>query len=314
MSDKAAKHLFEYRMFRGLSRLLLALPEGLALRLGAFLGWSAGVLFRVRRREVDAHLALAFPERPPSWRRRVARASYVHLGREAVAMFRMAGMDPGAVQARTTLHGEEALRAALVEGKGVVMVTGHLGNWEIGGAALTARGIPVDAVAKGMANRRFDQDLVATRERLGMRVVDMEEAPRRVLRALRDGRVAALVADQNFHRGGIFVPFFGTLAATARGPALFALRTGAPIFLGVALREEEWPQRYRVELRRIEVEPTGDLEVDVRSLTEAHTSALEAEVRAHPEQYFWQHKRWKTRPPHDADPASGEEPARTGPV
>lgn len=297
MSEKALKHRLEYLGFRVLSAVLLALPEGMALRLGAFLGWKAGVVLRIRRREVDAHLARAFPRKPPSWRRRVARASYVHLGREAVAMFRMAGMDAAGVRERTTVHGLDELEAARAEGKGVVVVTGHLGNWEIGGAALTARGIPVEAVAKGMANRRFDRELVATRERLGLRITGMEEAPRRVLRALREGRVAALVADQNFHRGGIFVPFFGTLAATARGPALFALRSGAPLFLGVALREEGWPQRYRVELRRIPVEPTGELEQDVRRLTEAHTAALERDVRQAPEQYFWQHKRWKTRPP-----------------
>ena len=233
-------------------------------------------------------------------------------------MFRMAGLDAEAVRARTTVEGLDVLRSALAEGKGAVVVTGHLGNWEIGGAAVTARGIPVDAVAKGMANRRFDEELVATRERLGLRIVGMQEAPRRVLGALREGRVAALVADQNFHRGGIFVPFFGKLAATAKGPALFALRTGAPLFLGVAIREEGWAQRYRVSFRRIPVEATGDLEADVRRLTEAHTAALEREVRAWPEQYFWQHKRWKTRPPEEAaaTPAGAgtEEPAREGPV
>ncbi len=300
-SDKARKHRLEYAGFRVLSRVLLALPERVAHGLGAALGWTAGVLLRIRRREVDAHLALAFPRETPSWRRRVARASYVHLGREAVALFRMAGLDAEAVRARTTVEGLDALRSALAEGTGAVVVTGHLGNWEIGGAAVAARGIGVDAVAKGMANRRFDRDLVATRERLGLEVVGMEEAPRRLLRTLRAGRVAALVADQNFHRGGIFVPFFGKQAATAKGPALFALRTGAPLFLGVALREDGWPARYRVELRRVEVERTGELEEDVRRLTRAHVDALEAEVRAHPEQYFWQHKRWKTRPSAEAD-------------
>lgn len=314
MTDKALKHRLEYHLFRAVSAVLLSLPERLALRVGACLGWTAGVLVRIRRREVDAHLALAFPRKPPSWRRRIARASYVHLGREAVAMFRMAGLDAEAVRARTVLEGLDELRSALDEGKGAVLVTGHLGNWEVGGAALTARGIELDAVAKGMANRRFDRDLVATRRRLGLRVVGMEEAPRAVLRALRAGRAVALVADQNFHRGGIFVPFFGTPAATAKGPALFALRTGAPVFLGTAIREEGWPPRYRVSFRRIEVEASGDLDDDVRRLTEAHTGALERAVRDHPGQYFWQHKRWKTRPPVEGRDGPSEEPADGAPV
>jgi len=191
-----------------------------------------------------------------------------------------------------------------------VVVTGHLGNWEVAGAALSARGIPLDVVAKGMANRRFGEDLEATRRRLGMRVVDMAVAPREVLRSLRAGRVVALVADQNAREQGIFVPFFGVPAATFRGPALFALRAGAPIFMGTCVREPGRPHRYRARAERIDVTASGDLDADVLRLTEAHTAALERAVRQTPEQYFWQHKRWKTRPP----PASLQEPPGDPPV
>jgi len=180
-----------------------------------------------------------------------------------------------------------------------VVVTGHLGNWEVAGAALSARGFPLDVVAKGMANRRFGEDLEAARRRLGMRVVDMAVAPREVLRSLRAGRIVALVADQNAREQGIFVPFFGVLAATFRGPALFALRSGAPIFVGACVREPGWPQHYRLWTARIDFAASGDLEGDVVRLTEAHTAVLEQAVREAPEQYFWQHKRWKTRPPQE---------------
>lgn len=298
MSRKPVRHALEYAAFRVLAGVLRVLPEGLALRLGGALGWFAGRVLGLRRAAVDANLRLAFPDRDAAWRSAVARASWVHLGREAVAMFRMADLSPADLRARVEMDGAglAALRTALGQGRGAVLVSGHLGNWEIGGAALAAHGVPVDAVAKGMANARFDADLVATRERLGLRVVDMGRAPREVLRSLRAGRAAALVADQNMHRGGLFVPFFGVPAATARGPALFALRTGAPVFLGVALRAPGWPQRYRIHLREVPFAPTGDLEADVRTLTEAHVRALEALVRDTPDQYFWQHKRWKTRP------------------
>ena len=270
------------------------------------MGWVTGVVFRIRRRDVDRHLEIAFPECTSAWRRRTARACYAHFGRESVAIFRLAYVESPELVARTAVSGLEELRAALDEGRGVVLVTGHLGNWEIGGAALSARGLPVDAVAKGMANRRFGDDLTEARERLGMRVIDMAVAPRAVLKSLRGGRIAALVADQNAREHGVFVPFFGRSASTARGPALFALRSGAPVVLGVCLREAGWPQRYRVALRRIQVTPTGDLGNDVLRLTREHTSALETAVREAPEQYFWLHKRWKTAPP--------EEPLSLGPV
>jgi KDO2-lipid IV(A) lauroyltransferase len=302
---RPAKHAAEYALFRAVSALLRAVPESWALSLGAVLGHLAGSLARLRRRDVDANLRLAFPERSVRWQNRVARASYRHLGREAVAVFRLADADAGEVVDRTEVQGLEEMRAALAAGRGVVLVAGHLGNWEIGGAALASRGIPVDAVSKAMANRRFDADLVATRERLGMTVVDMADAPRAMLRTLRRGRVAALVADQNARVGSVFVPFFDRAAFTARGPALFALRADAPLFLGVCLRVGRRPS-YRVTLRRIEAERTGDLDEDVLRLTAAHVRALEEAVRAAPEQYFWQHKRWKTRPP--------EEPPPEGPV
>lgn len=295
------RHRLEYGLFRLVTALVSALPERAALGLGAALGWCCGVVLRIRRADVDRHLAFAFPEREAAWRSRVARASYAHLGREAVSTFRVTSRGPAEVVARTTIVGFAAFQAAVAEGRGVILVTGHIGNWELGGAAFSARGLPVDAVAKGMANPLFGADLEASRRRVGVRLVDLPQAPREALRSLREGHVLGLIADQNAREHGIFVPFLGREAATFRGPALFALRAGAPIFLGVPLREPGVPARYRVTVERIAVAPTGDLEEDVRALTRAHTAALERAVRAAPEQYFWQHRRWKTRPPGEVE-------------
>jgi KDO2-lipid IV(A) lauroyltransferase len=98
---------------------------------------------------------------------------------------------------------------------------------------------------------------------------------------------------------GVFVPFFGRQAATARGPALFAIRSGAPVFVGIALRDPGWTQRYTVAIRRLPFRPTGDVDADTRSLLAEYTRALEEAVRQAPEQYLWQHRRWKTRPPEE---------------
>ncbi len=290
------KHRFEYVVFRVLSAVLEVFPEDVALRVGAGLGRAAGHLLRGRRAVVDENIARAFPEQKPEWRRGVADESWAHLGREAVAILRLAGLDPADLTERTDVEGLDELRAALAEGRGAVIVSGHLGSWEIGGAAVSSFGIPLLAVAKPMANRRFDADLLATRTRLGMEVVDTGAAPKRVLRALAEGRAVGIVADQNAHTSPVFVPFFGIPAATHRGPALFALRAGSPMFLGVCVRLPGATNRFRVTLQRIRVERTGDLDVDVERLTAAHTALLEEAVRRAPEQYFWQHKRWKTRP------------------
>ncbi|MBT8337090.1 MAG: lysophospholipid acyltransferase family protein [Gemmatimonadetes bacterium] len=298
------RHRLEYFGFRALRGVFRLLPESWALALGEGVGWIAGSIFRIRRRVVAANLALAFPERDARWRRAVARGSYRHLGREAVAMFRLGSRTREWVEAATEVEGLEPLASAVSAGRGGIVVTGHLGSWEMGGAAIAVRGMPVDAVALVQANPLFDRDLVATRERLGMSVVRRGDASRAVLRSLRAGRVPALVADQNARNAPLFVPFFGVAAATFRGPALFALRSGAPLFVGLCVRSSRRPQRYRVVIREVSVPLTDDLEADVARLTEAWVAALEQGVRRDPEQYFWQHKRWKTRPPSEIETES----------
>jgi KDO2-lipid IV(A) lauroyltransferase len=291
------RHRVEVGAFRGARLVLGLLPETLALHVGALLGLIAASVLGVRRRAVDENLARAFPDAPAGWRARVARASYAHLGREAVMLFRIGRWSPERLGDRVVFRsGLDELRAALADGAGALVLTGHLGNWEVGGAALAARGLPVDAVYKRMANTGFELELLAERERLGMRMVEADDAPKQVLRGLRGGRIVAVVADQNAAGSGVFVPFFGTLASTARGPAVFALRTGAPVFAGVAIRRPGWRARYDVTIRRLPFAPTGDAEADIRALLGAFAKLLEEEVRNAPGQYFWQHRRWKTRP------------------
>jgi len=301
------RHRIEYGAYRFARWLWTAVPEGVAVRMGAAAGWIAGSVLRIRRREVDEHVALAFPDRPASWRRRVARGSYAHLGREAAILVRMPTWSRTEIAARVRFDNLEELRAAADRGA-VVVLTAHLGNWEIAGAALAALGFPMDVVGKGMANRRFERDLFALRERLGMRVIEITDAPKGVLRSLGRGRVAALLGDQNAHRYGVHLPFFGRLAATSRGPALFALRTGAPVFVGFPIRDPGWAQTYTLRARRLAFEPGETLEERTMNLLTAYHRELEESIRAAPDQYLWQHKRWKTRPPRERDAASeGEE-------
>ncbi|HEX6939037.1 MAG TPA: lysophospholipid acyltransferase family protein [Longimicrobiales bacterium] len=299
MSGRAPRlrHRIEYVLFRTAAAAAAIAGDAAAGRLMAAAGRLAYAPLGIRRRAVEAHLRRAFPERDDAWIRDTAAAAYAHLGREGAAMIRLASLDREHILARTEVEGLEAFRAALEPGRGIVLVTGHLGNWEIGGAALAARGIPIDGVAQRQSNPLFDRAIVAARERLGMRVIERSRAVREGLRALRAGRVVALVADQDARRAGVFVPFFGHPASTHRGPATLALRTGAPLFLGTALRSPHGG--YRVRLEPVEVDRHGDPDDVVRRLTAAFTARLEAAIRAAPDQYLWHHRRWKTRPPEE---------------
>ena len=299
MKLQKVRHYIEHLAFRAFSSVAIFLPEVLALSVGSFLGWITGSVLRVRRTEVDEHLFLAFPERTDAWRHDVARASYAHLGREAVATLRLSRATDKDLSERIRIPDLALFRTAVEEGRGVILVTGHLGNWEVGGGAFTSRGISLDAIAKGMANKAIGDAIAGVRERLGIDLIHMGEVAREVPRSLLRGRVVAILADQHAHKGGILVSFFGREASTTRAPALFAIRTGAPIFLGIALRDPGWRQRYTVSLERIDFQSTGEVDADIRGLTAAHSAALERAVRLAPEQYFWQHRRWKSAPGRD---------------
>lgn len=251
---------------------------------------------------MDENLRRAFPQQTDAWRRRVARESYRHLGREALAMLALGSRSAEEIRERTPITGWERLKEAIDRGQGVVMATAHFGNWELGGASLAVRGIGVDAVVQKQSNALVDRDLTRVREALGVRPINRRDAPRKVLRSLREGRVIGFLADQDARRAGVFVPFFGTPASTHRGPALFAIRSGAPLFLGVALRRPDG--MYECRAHPIEVDRSGPLDEAVVRLTAAFTRKLEEEIRGAPEQYFWLHRRWKTKPR-----ASGPDPA-----
>ena len=291
------RHVMEYAAFRACLGVLRLLPERLALALGGALGWFAGAVVRIRRDVTDTNLARAFPDRDQRWRDRIALASYRNLGREALASFLFAGDTKRRVLERTpNPSGGERFLEALRGGRGAILLTGHLGNWELAGAAAAARGVPLAAVAVRQANRLFDDLLMRNRSRLGISIIKRGENPLEVVRTIRAGRVAGLVADQNVPRGGLFVDFLGTPASTARGPALLALRENVPLFLGSCVALAGEPGRYRCELEEITCERTGDLQADVQRLTEAHVAALAERVRRHPGHYFWQHRRWRTGP------------------
>lgn len=291
---------------RGLQRVVCTLPEAAAERVGAAVGGLVGAPLGIRREVVRANLRLAFPEQSEAWVERLARASYRHLGREAAVMMRLPMLSAEEIRARTHLDGWDEVLAAVERGRGVILATGHLGNWEVAAASVAVRGLPIAAVVRRQGNRLFDAHLDATRRRLGVETIAQREARHAVPRILQAGGVVALVADQDVRERGVFAPFFGRLASTARGPALFALRHGAALFACAALRRPGEEPAYDIAGRPVPVQPTGDLEADVWRVTAELNARLEAVIRLRPEQYFWFHKRWKTpAPPELRRPVAG---------
>ncbi|MBA3343547.1 MAG: lysophospholipid acyltransferase family protein [Gemmatimonadaceae bacterium] len=305
MTDVAAEaapaptfaHRAEYFALRSVIRALSSLDWNTACAIGGRLGALGYRPLGVRKRVAEKQIAAAFPELDRKGVQRIARASFDHLGRASIETALLPSLgEKGVLGIVTQVDGWEHMERAIAARKGVVMVAGHHGNWELLGAYVAARGVPLDVIARGMANKLFDRYLNETRTRLGMVVVHDSEAVRRTPRSLREGRAVGFVADQGvLGLASTFVPFFGRPAKTPRGAAVFALRFNAPVLFVDAIRLPDG--KYRIIIEPVEATPTGNREEDVDAIIRRFSQLLEGWVRRFPEQYFWQHRRWRRQPP-----------------
>lgn len=277
--------------------LLASLPllRVLPLWAGAALGWLAWYLVPRQRRLARQQLAIAFPEKSGAERDRIGRASFVNLGRSALETARAERLD-----IRRTVEldrqGEELLRAAHAEGKGVVVATAHIGAWELFARRVAALGMPCGTVAKEAQDPRITALLERGRAGGGVRVF-WRGAPlsaREILRFLRDeGGIFGILIDQDTRVAGHFVPFFGRPAFTPRAAGDLAAHLGAPLLFACAHRVARGV--HRMVVRRLEVPRTGDRDRDSFALTEAATLAIEEEIRKRPDEWVWMHPRWRTQ-------------------
>jgi KDO2-lipid IV(A) lauroyltransferase len=289
-------HRLEYGLLRAVAWVLERLRLDTARRIGAWLGRLGYSPLGIRRDVVERQLAGAFPGLGANDVQELARRSYSHLGRMAIELTLLRSLGRERVGELFEQDNDFALiEEAVRGGRGCVLFTGHVGNWELTGAYVAWRGLDMDVVVRRMANPLFDGYLNRTRARLGMRVVYDSDAVRAIPRAIRDGRVVGLVADQGvLGLASTYVPFFGRPAKTPRGPAVFAIRFNVPIIFCAAILQPSG--RYRFTAQVIPVADTGIRDADIDETVRRFTQTLERVVRRHPEQYFWHHRRWKRQP------------------
>ncbi len=178
-------------------------------------------------------------------------------------------------------------------GKGIVYMSGHFGNWELTALA-TAHftGYPVTIIVQNQRNRLVNKVINQYRCIWGNSVVTMESSVREVLRQLSQGKTVAMLADQSAPMEGLFVPYFGRPAATHQGPAIFSLRTGAPIVMGLLIRKENG--KYELIFEEVRTDDLKEYnDENVAELTRRHVALLEKYVRMYPDQWLWMHRRWK---------------------
>lgn len=286
----------EYAALRTIATLLRPFGWRTASSVGAAVGGLGWWPLRIRAAQVERTIRACFPELDDARVREIARESYRGLGRVAIESIILSRAEREDVLAAFAgARDFDVLERAFAHGKGVILVAGHLGNWELSAAYMTARGLPIDAIAMHMANPLSDAFFKRTRERFGMRVLFADESVRAIPKALRDGRGVGFLSDQSAKGlASIFIPFFGRPARTPRGAAVFALRNDIPMVFVAALRQPDG--RYVAHFEDVPLVRTGDKEADIDATVRRYTEVLERLVREHPEQYFWQHRRWKGQP------------------
>jgi len=195
------------------------------------------------------------------------------------------------------VEGLEHARKALKEGKGIIFVTGHVGNWEVLGCAFDFFFHPLHSIAKHLKNPFVDRFLTRLREEGRQKIIFTEDASREIIRVLRNNKLLGILVDQNARENNIFVDFFGQKAATTRSVAAISLKMGAPIIMSF-LRRTDRKYKFKITLSKpIQIERTGNLEKDILSLTQRYTTIIESRIREHPHEWLWMYRRWKTKPP-----------------
>ncbi len=278
--------------FQGLLRLF---PLSWVHVPGAALGWVLFHVFRVGRGATLDNLTIAFGDQSVLAQRRLAAAVYRFFGGMICEVLAIPRLSLDELQARVTLENAEVLREAQAGGRGVVLVSGHLGNWELMGAMLSRGGMGLSMYVGAQRNPFVDHVLNRIRRSQGTDTIGRGVAMRGLLRSLRGGGIVAMLADQHYSRKRHYVTSFGRPVSMVPGPASLSLRAGAPLVFGTCVRTSRL--RYRVRFTPIPAPTaTGDAERDLLSLSQAISDQLEQAMRAHPEQYFWMHRRWRPIP------------------
>jgi KDO2-lipid IV(A) lauroyltransferase len=251
------------------------------------------------RRVALENLSQAFPGRPLAERRALARSMFAHFGGLLLELIKFGAYSPDEMRAATEIDGEERVREAHQQGRGVLFFTGHFGYWEIHAVAHGLRLEPISVLARPLDNPRLHAMLEEIRTSTGNTVIYRQGAVRRMLRDLGSNRGIAVLIDQHLHTpDAVYVDFFRRPAATTSALAALALRTGAPVIPVFALPLPHG--RYRCVYEHPVDPPRSDTPEAVREFTQRCTDVLEMYVRRHPDMWLWMHRRWRDHPASDA--------------
>jgi len=291
-SFRSFRHRVEYLGVVGVMRIVSAMPRRLSLGCGTLLGYGFYVIDAHHRNLTIHNLQRAFPTRAPRELRRIARGVFRHFGRLLMEVLRFNSLSADEKRGLVEFEGDDRVRHALAQGRGVLIVTGHFGFWELQGMAHGLALPPINVVARRLDNPGLNDLLERVRQHTGNTVIYRHNGLRRIMRALNSNQGVAVLIDQ--HMGSsdaVIVDFFDRPAATTSAVAALALRTGAAVIPAFSLPMENG--RYRFIYEHAVPLPDPESPDAIRELTQKCTDVLEMYVRRYPELWLWMHRRWR---------------------
>lgn len=292
----------EYATMRAVFAVLGILPRAAAIRLCTWLMLAIPVAIPKLKRIGETNLAIAFPEKSVEERSDILRGTFVNLARVLGELSQMHKYDREKFAELIDFElDEESLDTYAKNketGRGVLITTGHMGNWEMLVLGFAALYEPISYLARPLDNRKIDDYLNRIRTRFGNTPINKRHSARQAIRILGEGGLLGILSDVNAQeKEGVFVPFFGELACTPSGAAVMAVRSGAYIYPTFCVWDTE-AKRYKfVHGKLLEPVRSDDRKRDIVETTALYTAEIEKVIRRYPDQWMWIHRRWKTRPP-----------------
>jgi KDO2-lipid IV(A) lauroyltransferase len=289
---KRFRHLYIYTLLRGFLVFFKIIPRGLALSLGKLIGVIVFKFSKEARRVSFENLRFLYPSvKSPGQKRNLVINNFKEVGKNLIDMLRLTKYRNGTLDRIVALKNGNNIRKLMDRGKGLIVITAHLGCWELIPAFFSQNDYTVNVIAREVYDKNVNREVNRIRECFNIRIIDKARAPIVALKRLLRGEGVGILMDQNTKTNSVSIDFLGHKANTPIGPAYLALKTGAPV-LPVAIHRLK-DDSHLIEVgEEVSISRSGDFETDLFENTQRFSKAIERFIVNHPEEWVWFHKRW----------------------
>jgi len=295
-NKKKAQHRIEYLALKGAMFFIYLFRRSFAQKIGKVVAVFFYYFVPIRKKHVIEMLSLSFPEKSRKEIMRITKSTYKNFIKTVIDIMFFPKMTDEQIKKMMFIDKAEIFERIHNQNKGAILMSAHFGNWELTALSFSKR-YPMSVMVAKQSNELIDDMINSIRTKQGFSAISRDNAPqafKSVMKALKNNHFVAILCDQDAGKQGVFIPFFGRLASFPKGAALFALRAKCPITTAFGVQQKDGSMDMKVG--EISLPDTGSQEKDVEIIMTQYAKLLEDAIREHPEQWFWFHRKWKTRP------------------